>query len=161
MNGGTPVSGHVEAIFLALVGGEPMLPIGEALAVAGRGLKGDRYGEGLGSFGDDCQVTLIEAEHLEAIVAATGLHLLAGEHRRNIVTRGVDHAALAGRIFRIGGAVLAYRELRPPCAYLTKLTEPGMSKALGTRAGICVDVIEGGMIRIGDALIAIGDAPSG
>lgn len=156
MNGG-----RVEGIYLAIVGGEPMLPVGEALAVVGRGLKGDRYGEGFGSFGDHCQVTLIEGEHLDAIAAATGLRVMAGEHRRNIVTRGVDHDALVGRTFRLGRAVLAYREPRPPCAYLTQLTEPGMSKALGKRAGICVDVIEGGVIRTGDAIVVIGDTPAG
>ena len=34
-------------------------------------------------------MTLIEAEEIEAIAADSGLQVLNGEHRRNIVTRGV------------------------------------------------------------------------
>jgi MOSC domain-containing protein YiiM len=149
--------GRVEAIFLAPVASAPMVSTRRCRAVVGRGLLGDRYAEGRGSFSDRCQVTLIEAEHLDSIVATQGLRVLAGEHRRNIVTRGVDHALLVGRRFRVGAALLAYHSPRLPCAYLVRLTEPEIGKALGERAGICADVIEGGSIAVGDAFLLAAD----
>ncbi len=129
-----------------------MRKVDEAEAVAGMGLKGDRYCERTGCYsgGDECQVTLIEAEELEAIAADSGLRVLDGEHRRNIVTRGVRLDALAGHAFRVGDAVLAFDRPRPPCAYIQSITEPGMTRALAGRSGICAQVVKGGIIRPGD-----------
>jgi MOSC domain-containing protein YiiM len=76
-----------------------------------------------------------------------------GQHRRNIVTRGVDLRSLSGRAFRIGGATFAYDRPRPPCRYIEGLTEPGMTRALAARrGGICVRVVESGVVRPGDEI---------
>ncbi len=61
-------SGVVEAIYItAEAGGRPEL-VKEAVAVAGKGLEGDRYFAAQGTFsdrgGDGRDVTLIEAEAL-------------------------------------------------------------------------------------------------
>jgi len=76
-----------------------------------------------------------------------------GQHRRNIVTRGVDLRALAGRTFRIGEATFACDRPRPPCRYIEAITEPGMTRALAARrGGICVRVLESGLVRAGDEI---------
>lgn len=144
--------GTVEAIFLAGAGGEPMRSVREVEAIAGQGLRGDRYARGLGfwSHHNPCQVTLIRAEDLEEIQRTWGLALLEGQHRRNLVVRGLDLEALRGRLFRVGEAVLAYQGPRPPCSYLESLTQPGMKEALAGRAGICARVVRSGLIRVGD-----------
>lgn len=143
-------TGTVDAIFVSPAAGEPMVSVGAAEAVAGRGLRGDRYAEQRGHWaGDACQVTLIAAEALEAISGSTGLPLDAGQHRRNVVTRGLELPALAGATFRVGTALLVWRKPRPPCAYLEGLTEAGMRAALGDRAGVCADVTTTGRIALG------------
>jgi MOSC domain-containing protein YiiM len=121
------------------------------------GLAGDRYlrGEGHYSPGDTCQVTLIEAEALERMEAKFGVHVSEGQHRRNVVTRGVAHAVLRGRRFAIGEVMLEYDRPRPPCGYLQRITEPGMTRAMGEGAGIGVRVLEGGVIREGDAVVLL------
>ena len=50
----------------------------------GRGLEGDRYFWGLGTFsgGSDTELTLIEAEAVEALAREHGLHLDPGEAQR-------------------------------------------------------------------------------
>ena len=144
--------GTVEWIFVAEQGGQPMRPVDEARAVAGRGLDGDRYATRRGYWTDvdECQVTLIAAEDLDAI---TGVAVDGGQHRRNIVTRGVDLRALAGRAFRVGEATFAFDRPRPPCRYIEGLTEPGMTRALAARrGGICARVVESGVIRPGDRI---------
>ena len=147
--------GTVERVFVAGAGGEAMRPVDEIRAVAGRGLDGDRYAARRGYWTDvdECQVTLIQAEDLDEISASSGVAVQDGQHRRNIVTRGVELRALAGRTFRIGGATFAYDRPRPPCRYIEGLTEPGMTRALAARrGGICARVVDSGVVRTGDEI---------
>jgi MOSC domain-containing protein YiiM len=149
------MSGTIEAVFIAGAGGEPMRRVDEVMAVAGRGLDGDRYATRTGYWTDvdECQVTLIQAEDLDAITAGTHVDVTAGQHRRNLVTRGVDLRGLAGWRFRIGEAEFRYDRPRPPCRYIEGLTQPGMTRALAARrGGICARVVESGLIRVGDTL---------
>ena len=145
--------GSVENIFVAPAGGERMQRVSEVEAVAGKGLAGDRYAERTGYWSgqDECQVTLIEGEGLDEIAGEVAV--TDGQHRRNIVTRGIEFSDLVGQRFQIGGAVLEYDRPRPPCRYIQSLTEKGMTRALGKgRAGICARVLESGPIRIGDEI---------
>jgi MOSC domain-containing protein YiiM len=147
--------GLIEEIYIAARGGEPMIKVEEIEAVAGAGLRGDRYMQRTGYWTavDECEVTLIRAEDLKEIMEKAGVRVASGEHRRNLVTRGVDLYSLRGTRFKAGRAVLEFDRPRPPCRYIQSLTERGMTKALGrTRGGICARVIESGWIRPGDAV---------
>lgn len=150
------MTGIVEDIFIASEGGREMERVAEAEAVAHAGLRGDRYARHVGYWSgvDECEVTLIEAEGLDEISTTTDLSVRNGEHRRNIVTRGVRLHELEGKQFSVGEAVLEYDQPRPPCSYIQSLTQQaGLTKALGKgRAGICVRVIKAGLIRRGDAI---------
>lgn len=146
--------GKVEEIFVTTQGSAAMESVEEVETVEGGGIKGDRYYEGTGfwtQYGDVCQVTLIEGEHLDEI-EEQGLTIKSGEHRRNIVTRGVDLLALRGKRFRIGEVVLEYDRSRPPCKHVQDLSERGMTRALKNRGGICARVVEAGAIRPGDEI---------
>ena len=149
--------GTVHEIYIASEGSAHMRKVDEAEAVASMGLKGDRYCESTGYYSgwDECQVTLIEAEDLEEIAAAAGLQVLNGEHRRNIVTRDTRLDDLVGHAFRVGEAVLAFDRPRPPCAYIQSITEPGMTRALMGKSGICAMVVQGGVIRPGDEIAVL------
>jgi len=108
--------------------------------------------------GDVREVTLIEGEVLDLVevldeIENEGLGVKNGEHRRNIIiTRGVGLESLRGCRFRIGVAVLEYDRPRPPCKHIQDMTEPGMTRALKRRGGICARVIEGGLIRSRDEI---------
>src|SRR5215210_6830734 len=69
----------------------------EVLAMAGAGLSGDRYAQHTGYWSgvDECQVTLIEAEALDGITSSTEVRVTEGQHRRNVVVRGVEPRAPA------------------------------------------------------------------
>lgn len=151
------MNGIVEKIYIAPDGGANMQALQEVEALAGEGLRGDRYCKRAGYWSghDECEVTLIEAEHLEEIAAVAGIRVQNGEHRRNLVTRGVRLESLAGRRFRIGEAVLEFDRPRPPCGYIQSLTEPGMTKALLRRGGICARVLETGIIRQNDPIVVL------
>lgn len=148
------MGGRVEEIFVTREGSSAMESVQEVETVEECGIRGDRYCEGTGfwtQYGDVCQVTLIEGEHLDEI-EAQGLAIKSGQHRRNIVTRGVTLADLRGKRFRVGEVVLEYDRSRPPCKHVQDLSERGMTRALKNRGGICARVVQAGPIRPGDTI---------
>jgi MOSC domain-containing protein YiiM len=146
----------VDSIFLAPKSGAQMKSVQAATALEGCGLEGDRYCAGSGHwsrFGRICEVTFIAAEDLDDIERETGVGVKNGEHRRNVVTRGISLKALRrGEWFRVGEVVFDYRGPRSVCRYIERLTEPGMTQALKGRGGICARVTENGTVWVGDEI---------
>ena len=143
--------GVVEAILTAADREVPLRRTEAVEAVAGRGLRGDRYYHGRGTFsapGRGYELTLVEADVLDS------LDLPWHEARRNIVTSGVSLNGLVGRRFKIGKVVCAGRRLAEPCAHLEKLSRPGLLRPLVHRAGLRADILEGGTISVGDQIEA-------
>jgi MOSC domain-containing protein YiiM len=128
-------------------------PADRAAVVAGRGLEGDRYFAGKGSFshwaGTGRALTLVEAEALDDV----GLEWAAA--RRNVVTRGVGLNELVGKRFLLGDVECLGQRLCDPCRHLERLTEDGMLRALAGRGGLRADVLTGGEIAVGDPVIEL------
>ncbi len=149
------MKGVVEGIYVAREGSATMERVDEARTIEGCGIEGDRYCEGTGfwtPYGDVCEVTLIESEDLDYIQRELGITVENGEHRRNIVTSGIRLGDLRRKRFRIGETMLEYDRPRPPCRHVQELSEPGMTRALKGRGGICARVVEAGMIRTQDTI---------
>jgi len=145
--------GTVASIHIAPRAVEAMQNVEQVRAVAAKGLEGDRYFLGLGTFWKpkpDYEVTLIEAEALEALERDYGPRLGPGEARRNIVTRGVALNHLVGRKFQIGEAMLRGLRLCEPCAHLERLTQPDVIRGLTHRGGLRAQILAGGTIKVGD-----------
>jgi MOSC domain-containing protein YiiM len=142
----------VEAIFLHGPKREPMTRVEEATARAGLGIEGDRYFQPGGNE-PDREITLIEAEAVEALVRDEEVPFEVAESRRNVVTRGVALNHLVGREFTVGGARLKGIRLCEPCDHLQKLTRPGVMKGLLHRGGLRAQILEGGPIRVGDPVV--------
>ncbi len=149
------MAGIVEEIFVTTQGSAAMERVDEVKTIEGCGIQGDRYCEGTGfwtQYGDICQITFIAAEDLDFIENELDIRVKDGEHRRNVVVRDVDLLSLRGKRFRVGEATLEYDRSRPPCKHVQDLTEPGMTRALKNRGGICARVVSAGTIRAGDTL---------
>ncbi len=129
-------------------------------AVAGRGLRGDRYFEATGTYSDSARdtprdVTLIEAETLDAVRRDYDIELAPGEHRRNVTTRGVALNHLVGARFRVDGAVCEGVELCAPCSYLERLLErEGVHDALVHRGGLRARIVQSGTVAVGGHVVA-------
>lgn len=150
--GTAPTAGTVAAILITAKAEAPLSRVDEAEALAGRGLAGDRYATGCGTFsapGCGYELTLAEAEVLDEI------QLPWEQARRNIVTRGISLNGLVGQRFRIGSIECIGRRLAEPCAHLEKLARPGLLRPLVHRGGLRADIIKGGVIRLGDEIEAI------
>jgi hypothetical protein len=146
-------AGSVAGILTAGGAEAPLERVEKVAAVAGRGLQGDRYFDGRGTFsgpGHGYELTLVEAEVLDSI------DLPWEQARRNVVTRGIALNGLVGRRFKIGAVECIGRRLAEPCAHLEKLARPGLLRPLVHRAGLRADILEGGTIAIGDE-VAVAD----
>jgi len=150
--------GRVEAIAIADRAEAPLRRVTTARATPGRGLEGDRYAGGAGTFtprtgrGVGYDLTLIEGEVLDELTLAGGERLGHLEARRNIVTRGVRLNSLVGRRFTVGDVECVGRRLCEPCAHLERLTHPGVLRGLIHRGGLRADILTEGVIQEGAAI---------
>ncbi len=146
--------------------GDAMESLPEVEAIQGQGLAGDRYLHRRGTYskthGPDREVTLIEAETLGWLQREHGITLSAAEARRNIVSEGVALAELIGKRFRVGGAVILQGvRLCDPCGYLEKLTGKPVFAPLEQRGGLRTFIVQGGTLRVGDAIAEVAAAEVG
>jgi MOSC domain-containing protein YiiM len=152
-------TGVVEAILIAPEAGAPPQTVAEVRALADRGLEGDRHVVGKGTFPSGLPgsaLTLIEAEVCESFTPP----LDAGEHRRNVVTRGIDLNRLVGHEFVMGGVRCRGMRLCEPCMVLERYATRPVLRALVHRGGLRADILEDGDVRIGDTVAAREAAPA-
>jgi len=146
--------GTVEGLAVAPAAEAPMQLLEVAQARAGRGLDGDRYSAGAGTFSPRAgrrpgyDLTLIAAEVLDEMAAA-GQALDFADTRRNVLTRGIDVNALVGRRFRIGDVLCEGRRLCEPCVHLDRLSGPGILRPLIHRGGLRADILTDGEVGLG------------
>src|SRR5216684_3165351 len=147
--------GTVESIHIAAAAREPMRAVQQAEAIPGVGLEGDRYALKQGTFykpEPDFELTLIEAEAIEALRREYDIELAAGDARRNIVTRDVPLNHLVGREFLIGDVRIRGLRLCEPCDHLQKVTGKSVIKGLLHRGGLRAQILTQGTIRVGDVV---------
>jgi MOSC domain-containing protein YiiM len=138
----------VEAIHLGTAHVAELWTVDSVLAVAGKGLEGDRHFHEEGARPGQA-ITLVAAEEVEAV------GLAPGETRRQVTVRGVDLNGLVGKRFRVGEVECFGSHLCEPCAHLQEMTRPGIIKELTHRAGINADIVVGGTIRVGDPVVEL------
>ena len=155
--------GTVVSLHIAPEASAPMMCITEVRAFPGRGLEGDRYFTGTGfysrklSYGGR-EVTLVEIESVEALSRVVfnadgerlGVKLTAAETRRNIATSGVPLNHLVDREFHVGAVLMRGTRLCEPCKHLEDLTHHGVLSGLIHRGGLRAQVLNEGVIRVGD-----------
>jgi MOSC domain-containing protein YiiM len=147
--------GRVQAIAVTARATGEMHTVDHARAMADLGLEGDRYAVKAGTFtpaNDTARgydLTLIEAEALDALVLPGGRRLGYAEARRNVVTRGIDLNALVGRRFRVGDVVCLGQRLCEPCSHLERLAPRGALRGLIHRGGLRADVLSDGEFATG------------
>lgn len=140
--------GELRAIWRKRAKRGPMDPQTAAVLVAGRGLQGNA------NQGGRRQVTLLEEEGWAEATAEIGANDLPPWSRRaNLLIAGLRLEKTRGRILRIGPTRLQIWTECTPCERMDE-TCPGLQDALrpNWRGGACAQVLEGGEIRVGDAV---------
>jgi MOSC domain-containing protein YiiM len=159
--------GTLEGIFIGRAKAAPLERVGSVRAIAGQGLEGDRYCSGSGTFSKDIsktvnkhypadrQVTLIEAEAIEAAAANYEVTIDPAQSRRNLLVRGVPLNHLVGKEFQIGEVRLRGLRLCEPCGHLEKLTVSGIKTALLHRGGLRAEILADGLLQAGNIVRSI------
>ena len=148
-------TGTIDSIHIAAGAKAPTQALTQVRTIPGAGLEGDRYALKQGTFfkpEPDYELTLIEAEAIDALKRDYGVELKAGDPRRNLVTRGVPLNHLVGREFRIGEVKIRGIRLCEPCSHLEALVGQPVIKGLRHRGGLRAQILTAGTIRVGDAV---------
>lgn len=155
--GNTPF-GFVGSIYITATAGEPMSKVPEVLAVAGRGLEGDRYASKTGFWQTASKarqtirdVSLVRASDIEIS------DFTEAETRRNIIVHTeLNLVSLIGKHFCIGEALLKGFEECTPCKRPSELSgKTGFANVFKDKGGLRAQVIRSGRIRAEDSLILV------
>ncbi|HEX6098923.1 MAG TPA: MOSC domain-containing protein [Thermoanaerobaculia bacterium] len=138
--------GEVVTIWLKRFKRGPMDRVLFAEAVPGRGLSGNA------NQGGKRQITIIDEARWKEACDEIGIDVDPSARRANVMLRGVELENMRGRLLRIGPCVVRiYNETRP-CERMDE-AQHGLREALKPhwRAGAYGEIVEGGVIRVGDA----------
>jgi MOSC domain-containing protein YiiM len=127
--------------------------------IAGKGIDGDRYMLGTGTYSKKPepgrQLTIIESEKLEALTKV-GLYCTSSQSRRNIVSRGISLNDLVGKKIIVGEVKLMVHRLCQPCTYLEKkLKQPSLKDALWDKGGVKCEILTDGNIKPNDKILLL------
>ncbi len=146
--------GSIEGIWVASAAGQQARPVPSVRALADRGLDGDRHTTGAGTFPSGVPgsaLTLIEAEVCESFDPP----LTPDEHRRNLVTRGIELNSLVGHEFTIGAVRCRGMRLCEPCTVVQGYAGRPVLRQLVHRGGLRTDILADGLISVGDQVRAV------
>ena len=154
--------GSVVALFVVDRMSAPMKKVEQVNALAGKGLEGDRYLLGVGTYSKKPQpgrqVTLIKSEMLELLKDKFDITVKPEESRRNVLTKGVEINDLIGTEFYVGTVRLRAHRITQPCLYLEKLLDqPGLYNELWDNGGISCEILTDGIIKEGDIITSSPD----
>lgn len=153
------VNGVVTEVLIATTAGADLEPQLSVHAEAGKGLVGDRYYQGVGTFSEklkgtpEVEVTLIESEEIAAFNSVTQQSLSPSAFRRNLVTKGIRLNKLEGKPFTIGDVQLKGIRLCEPCAHLAGILGHEIMQHMVHKSGLRAQVISSGEITPSSEMI--------
>jgi MOSC domain-containing protein YiiM len=148
--------GHIKSIFIAKSSESPMTSLTTAELIAGKGLVGDRYYKGTGTFSKqlaglpDVELTLIESEEIDSFNKKLNYSFEYSQYRRNIVTVGFRLNELVDKEFSIGNIRLKGIRLCEPCAHLANILTKDIMPELVHRTGLRAQILTTGTIEVGE-----------
>jgi len=125
---------------------------------ANRGVVGDRYYKGKGTFSEKLkgnrksEITFIASEEIDRFNEVQNADLEYGDFRRNVITCDVDLNLLVGKTFEISGVQFEGIETCEPCAHLAKTVHPKVLPHLVNRAGLRAAILTSGRIEAGNEI---------
>jgi MOSC domain-containing protein YiiM len=137
--------GRLDAIWIKRAHRGPMDPVSSSALVAGRGLVGNA------DQGRRRQVTLIEREKWEQLMAQLDASISPATRRANLMISGLPLTASRDRVLRVGGCRLRIAGETRPCERMDEAL-PGLRAAMRVdwAGGVFAEVLDDGSISVGD-----------
>ena len=137
-------AGRLEAIWIKRARRGPMDSVSEATLVAGRGLVGNA------DQGRSRQVTLIEREMWERLMAQLGADVAPSARRANLMLAECGLAGTRDRVLRVGDCRLRIAGETRPCERMDEALE-GLRRAMEADwgGGAFAEVMDDGVIQVG------------
>jgi MOSC domain-containing protein YiiM len=130
-------------------GGIPKRPL-RAVAVDEKGLAGDRHAHEKHNRPDRA-ISLLDVEIMEDLIEE-GYPLVPGATGENLAVQDLHVQRMApGTLLRMGEVVLKLETPRKPC-YVLDSIDPQLKEAIVGRCGYMASVVQGGMLRQGEAV---------
>lgn len=127
-------------------------------AVVDQGLVGDHRMKK--TPGSARQVTLISREYIQQICQHTGHSEIDPRLlRRNLVISGMNMNLLRYQRLQIGDVILETNALCHPCSRMDEALGKGGAASMFGYGGLCARIIQGGVMKVGDAVVRL--APPG
>ena len=151
-------TGQLQAIYCRSARGVLCVQTSSAIAIAGRGLQGDRASLTVSQnpLGSNRQITLIQAEHIAVISALMNKIVDPASLRRNLVVSGINLLATKS-LFKdqpmhliINDVVLQITGPCEPCSKMEAIHGVGAYNAMRGHGGVTAKVIKGGELKLGD-----------
>ncbi len=98
------------------------------------------------------QITLIEAETIDAMSLKLGLDIPNGASRRQIMVKGINLNKLVGQNLRLGQIFARVEDKCKPCNNMEQKIGPGAKNAMNNKGGIRCSIIDGGELHVGDKI---------
>ena len=156
----TSLSAHLAQIWTAPSRGAAMQRCERVRAEPGRGLVGDRYHAGTGTFSGRYEVkpgvrevSLIHDSAIAECSRRLARPVDAGMLRRNLVIAGLSETDLRGHTLRIGEVRLEILASCPPCNYLSRLLAMDMRRGLSHIGGMRGRIAAGGLLVQGEVVV--------
>ncbi|UFH59183.1 MOSC domain-containing protein [Sulfurovum mangrovi] len=150
---------RLHAIIIGEKAREPLYYVESVYAAEGKGLEGDRYFYGKGTFNKPQldqsvrEVSILPYESLAECNRRLDSDLDFSDLRRNLVIRDFNAEQIGDRVFRIGSAKFRIVRSCPPCRYLSRLLDRDIMKGLKYIGGYRAIIVKSGMIQCGDEII--------
>jgi MOSC domain-containing protein YiiM len=150
--------GTIDGIYIATQNGDLIQGHNKVAVKAGKGIVGDRYYSETGNNRSnykgepDWEITLIEAEVVEAFNRSEGHQFHVSDFRRNLVTRDVELNNLVGKRFSISGTLFYGVQLCEPCASLQQRLGVSILPELVGKGGLRAQILSNGVVSVGDSL---------
>jgi len=148
----------LHAIIIGEKAKEPLQCVDTVRAVQGKGLEGDRYFYGQGTFNkpqlsqDVREISILPYETLALCNSRLESDLNFLDLRRNLVVKNFDASLLEDKVFTIGTAKFRIVRTCPPCRYLSRLLNEDIMTGLKYIGGHRAVIVQSGVLTLKDEI---------
>jgi len=149
----------LHAIVIGKEAKKPLHYVKSVEACQEKGLKGDRYYYGVGTFNkpqlsqDVREISIVPFESLALCNHRLDASLDFLDLRRNLVIKNFDAQEIGDKVFSIGTVKLRIVRTCPPCGYLSRLLDKDIMKGLKHIGGHRAIIVQSGTFSVEDKVI--------